>query len=382
VGAHHHNRSKLTWQSLQRKECALLRTRPPRPAFTLIELLVVIAIIAILIGLLLPAVQKVREAAARSQCQNNLKQIGLALHNYHDAYKCFPPGYVSTVATADPNFTTAPGWGWATFLLPYLEQAPLYNQLEPAIRANVAITDPSVATAIQTYLPLYVCPSDITPQGPFAIYRLPAGALSYPLIYSQASPGPLMAGPSSYAACVGRDEDSDADGVRGSGVFYCNSKTRLTDIVDGTSTTILAGERSWNNANGVWVGAIPGYAMVFGPANPCLSAISGGLPNSPIYAPPMLVQAHIHLVNPRTDSDGGLDDFSSQHSGGANVLYADGSVHFILSTPPDPNPGDTGAIQSRYPPPNGTPGNWYTPQSYNLMGYGTRAGGEVVAPLD
>ena len=132
----------------------------------------------------------------------------------------------------------------------------------------------------------------------------------------------------------------------------------------------------------MWVGAIPGCAMVFGTSNPCLGIVSGGMPNSPIYAPPMLVQAHAHLVNPNSDTDGGLDDLSSFHSGGANVLYVDGSVHFIRSTPPDPNPGSPGAIQSPYPYPNGTPGNWYTQDSLNVMGYGTRAGGEVPVPLD
>jgi prepilin-type N-terminal cleavage/methylation domain-containing protein/prepilin-type processing-associated H-X9-DG protein len=350
-------------------------------AFTLIELLVVIAIIAILIGLLVPAVQKVRASAARLQCQNNLKQIGLALHSYHDSNHAFPPGYVSASATGDPNFTTAPGWGWATFILPYIEQAPLYNQLQSAIRGKIPITDASVAVPIQTVIPIFLCPADSPPIGPFAVVRLPANP-SYPLIYSQGLTGTLQAGPSSYAACVGRDEDSDADGVFGSGVFYCNSKTRIMDITDGTSNTLLVGERAWAYANGVWVGAIPGCAMVFGQQNQCLKVISGGLPNSAIYAPPLLVQAHVHLVNPTSDSDGGLDDFSSFHTGGANVLYADGSVHFMLSTPPDPNPGDPGAIQSKYPAPGGSPGNWYTPASYNLMGYGTRAGGEVTSPLD
>src|SRR5438477_7728692 len=100
-----------------------------RGGFTLIELLVVIAIIAILIGLLLPAVQKVREAASRIKCKNNLKQIGLALHNYHDSQGFFPPGYVSTVGSNGPADDRGPGWGWAALLLPYVEQDNLFRQI-------------------------------------------------------------------------------------------------------------------------------------------------------------------------------------------------------------------------------------------------------------
>ena len=357
-----------------------LEQNAKRMGFTLIELLVVIAIIGILVGLLLPSVQAARDASLRSACANNLKQIGIALTLYHDANLQYPSGYVASAPSGDPNFATAPGWGWASFILPYIEQQTVYSQIQGAIQAQTPITDPSVAAAIQATIPTFLCPGDTAPRSAFPVYSL-AGNTTYPLIYSEGAPGTVLAGASSYAACCGRDEDSDADGVTGSGVFFCNSITKITDIKDGASNTILVGEKAWNNAQGVWVGAIPGCAMVFGPSNPCLAIVSGGMPNSPIYAPPMLVQAHAHLVNPSTDGDGGLDDYSSLHRGGANVLFADGSVHFVHTTPPDPNPGDPGAIQSQYPPPNGTPGNWYTQASYNFMTYGTRAGSEPVVPL-
>src|SRR5262249_20686410 len=129
-----------------------------RRAFTLIELLVVIAVIGILIALLLPAVQKVREAANRTSCTNNLKQIGLACPNYHDRNRCHPPGYTATVAydPVDPGNSTSPGWGWAAYLLPYLEQDNLYRKID--------FTQPVQASAngaaVQTVVKGFLCPSD------------------------------------------------------------------------------------------------------------------------------------------------------------------------------------------------------------------------------
>src|SRR5436190_16360728 len=152
---------------LAHKEWAIMKNRS---GFTLIELLVVIAIIGVLIALLLPAVQKVREAANRTQCLNNLKQMGLALHNYHDTHKSFPPGIVSTLANPSWKMTPGncnseppelgPGWSFFAFMLPYVEQDNLYK----SIRFDLQITDPANADARHTFVKTYLCPSDTQPR--------------------------------------------------------------------------------------------------------------------------------------------------------------------------------------------------------------------------
>src|SRR5262249_37793610 len=272
-----------------------------RKAFTLIELLVVIAIIAVLIGLLLPAVQKVREASARSQCANNLKQIGLACHGYHDAQQTLPPGYLATSAYVDGATDTAPGWGWAAFLLPHLEQDNVYRLLN--------LGQPLQSSpAIQTVLKVYLCPSDMPPQSAFTVSDATKTTV-------------CTAAPSSYAATVGSDASDVADET-GLGVFYRNSRTKLTDIKDGTSHTVMVGDRAWNDSQGIWAGAPSGAVLRPGTLNPWQSATAPA---------PCLTLAHNNWINIKTDADGGLDDFSSYHTGGVNVVFADGSVHFIQS---------------------------------------------------
>jgi prepilin-type N-terminal cleavage/methylation domain-containing protein/prepilin-type processing-associated H-X9-DG protein len=260
------------WQSVLRR----------RGGFTLIELLVVIAIIGTLIGLLLPAVQKVRAAAARMSCQNNLKQIGLALHNYHGRRQAFPPGYTSAVAADGSEL--GPGWGWATYLLPDLEQENLYRQ----INLGVGLGDASHATPRKHPLAVFLCPADNPPQT----------FLSVTVVVELAS--------GNYVACFGNNEIEEDPGA-GNGVFYRNSKTRFGDITDGTSSTLAVGERHSRLSFSTWTGAVPGAdesaALVLASAD--------HTPNHPA--------AHI-------------EDFASRHTQGVNMLFCDGSVRYISDT--------------------------------------------------
>jgi prepilin-type N-terminal cleavage/methylation domain-containing protein len=312
-----------------------MRNQPRRSAFTLIELLVVIAIIAVLASLLLPAIQKIREAANRANCQSNLRQIGIALHNYHGAYGSLPPGYRATGPYVDGETDTFPGWGWAACLLPFIEE----DNVQANINFDLSIADPANAGAIATYLKLYLCPSD------------PAPTTAFPITDSFGSTLALATA-SSYAACCGSDASDTADPT-GNGVFCRNSAIRLTDIQDGTSNTILVGERAWANARGIWAGAVPNAIMVPGPMN---YWVANNPSSYPTEVAPCLVLHHSHLNNATNDSDGGLDDFSSRHIGGSFCLMGDCSVHFIRSIPKDNADGS------------------YTQDSLYFQAMGTRSG--------
>jgi prepilin-type N-terminal cleavage/methylation domain-containing protein/prepilin-type processing-associated H-X9-DG protein len=315
--------------------------------FTIIELLVVIAIIAVLIALLLPAVQSAREAARRAQCLNNLKQMGVALHNYHDAFLAFPPGYIAARPFVDGETDTSPGWSWASMILPQLDQAPLYSSINFWLPVQAAAN----TTSAQTSLNIFLCPSDQVPGRTFAVTDGFGNTVA-------------TVAPSSYADCTGSDAADVALGLNndgsGNGLFYRNSAIRIAAITDGTSQTVLLLERAWGDSEGTWTGAIAGGYILRGPFNPCPGSAFAS------YLAPCLVQAHCHMINTNSDSDSGLDDPSSFHPGGANILFSDGSVHFLNSITSDAGTNPDGSTR-------------YTPSSLIFQALGTRAGGEVVS---
>ena len=204
-----------------------------RSGFTLIELLVVIAIIAILIALLVPAVQKVREAAARLQCINNLKQIGIAMHSYYGRTKTFPPGYSDTNANSnsDASLDVGPGWGWAAYLLNDLEQGTVYSRID--FNQNVG-----VSSICQTFMPVFYCPSD--QQLPtFTVYNTSA-------VVAQGN----------YIAVNGIKETSFYPG-NNNGSFLRNKKFTIANITDGLSNTLFIGERNSGHSKTTWAGTVP-----------------------------------------------------------------------------------------------------------------------------
>jgi prepilin-type N-terminal cleavage/methylation domain-containing protein len=274
-----------------------------RRGFTLIELLVVVATIGILCALLLPAVQAAREAARRARCANNLRQIGLGLHAYHDIHESLPMGYVAA-PNGDP-YQTTPGWGWAAMLLPHIEQAALFDtanfQLPVERLDNLTTGIKDVGT--------FICPADRNP-GRYVATRedgTPVG-----LFHT-----------TSYAACYGAGLEIDDQPDSGNGLFRRNSVVRLGDVRDGAGCTIAVGERGACLVRTPWVGAPSGTASTFTP-----NSNLADYPPGAVGRGAELVVAHVDGIGfngPGT----GPDDFYSPHPVGGNFLLADGSARFI-----------------------------------------------------
>ena len=309
------------------------RRRPS--GFTLIEVLVVIGVIAILVALLLPAVQAARQSARRSQCFNNLKQIGIALNSYHEALQVFPAGFIShndlqvdpltggTIVTwrnadcqpLNPVFAGLfgyPGWAWGSMVLPFLDQTPLFNQI------NFVVTDVDWPNDTINLIRVasYICPSD-NPPATFEVYDS----------WGNVPPVPVYMASSNYVGVYGTGT-VDLSTSTCNGIFGMNSTTTFEQIADGLSQTMMVGERSYQLSPATWPALVPGGWLY-----PTSLYNAGGpfIPSNGVPDPSWLV-APVGLVDPpRTpnNASGHPEDFSSQHSGGANFLFADGSVRFL-----------------------------------------------------
>lgn len=280
-----------------------MRISGPSRGFTLIELLVVIAIIAVLIALLLPAVQQAREAARRTQCRNNLKQIALGLHNYHDTFGIFPSGqYYCRPNTPcnSPQFVSD-GWGWSASLLPFVDQAPLFQ----GFNFSLAMRDAHHARLLATPIPLFQCPSDATRKdllpptvNPFLPERFAtSNYCGNGGSFGNSFEAPLLA----------------AGSLQTNGVFGRDSARRIRDITDGTSNTFMVGETVHYDFN--WDPTLFGHFHL--PRAACCTL--------------KLVRMGNRSLNPGVSAttDEKRESFSSLHEGGAHFAMSDGSVRFV-----------------------------------------------------
>ena len=291
--------------------------RRRRCAFTLIELLVVIAVIGVLVGLLVPAVQAAREAARRTQCVNNLKQIGIALNSYLGRRGVLPPGYVSDWDQSTGS-DLGPGWSWASMILPELEQQALFD----SINFQRQVQAPANSTARLVPLNVFLCPSDSMPPAWTATYGSVKTVLGR--VIRQTYPICDVAG-SNYVGVYGIGEP----GVDGDGVFFRNSSIRAAQVSDGMDNTLCVGERSSQLDRGrgqaTWTGSVTG-AMYY----------TCGIAADPDASGPCVIEDASSSVLGHTgeghgpgDPFGDVNQFLCRHGQGASFLFCDGHVKFL-----------------------------------------------------
>jgi len=330
---------------------------PNKPGFTLVELLVVIAIVSILIGLLLPAVQTAREAARRTSCSNNLRQLGLAMLNYESARQRFPAGYKSHptsdgsvpsgVFIDSSTWDAGPGWGWTATLLPYLEQSNLSDQLDK----NQPIWSNLNRSIVQQKISLLLCPSSSGPTEAMDVVDQSDTA------FSPEGDSELRLGRSNYVASHGQESCWGEAGsartatvftniytsqtttvvVRGDaskvadGPFYRNSKTRIAEVTDGTSNTIFLGEHGSELSDKCWAGVVPGamiHPRISSPENQPDAAATMVL----VHAGPSGGELDITgwpIIHPVNFPTYHVGQMYAQHPGGGNICFGDGSVRFF-----------------------------------------------------
>lgn len=326
-------------------------SRRRNAGFTLVELLVVIAIIGALVGLLLPAVQKAREAGRRSQCVNNLKQIGLGLQYYERAHGHYPPSYIRTsgnqsgtaagISYPDANWNGTPGWSWAVLLLPFIEQKGLYDSFD----LNLPCWAPENAEPAKMKMPLFLCPSAAGGSDGFAVEydsgNNKTGIPFNPRIFFAHSHYVTNAGihqpwgrTTAYSYDFNEPEPIPANGNKPAvidGPMYRDAKVRPADILDGLSQTVFIGEHSSTLSNKTWVGVVPGAATC--PRvdlRPWPSDCNSGGCLVGVHSGP---DTHDHpqvIIHAPNNPFGHTDEMWSDHTpDGCNVLLGDGAVRFV-----------------------------------------------------
>jgi len=269
---------------------------------TLVELLAVVAIVAALVGLVLPAVQSVRESARRTGCIDRLRQVGLALQLFHDARRVLPPGYASGSDAVGDD--TGPGWGWAAHVLPHLEEGAIAGLID----LERPLEDAAVADARESVLEVLCCPSDTPSRTPFPVGPRDRG-------------GSLTAttcrlAPANYVGCFGVGEP----GIDGDGVFFRNSAIRFRDVSDGLGHTLLVGERSFRHAESAWAGAVAGVHQV--PAAGCRMGLQVNNASN-------FVLAHTGESYGGPAGPTEINNFTSAHANGCVFAFVDGHAAFL-----------------------------------------------------